>query len=244
MKIMVAVSVVLLLWPCRGVRGQDERAKTSRQLATASAAEDAENTEEAETLDSQLLEGIGGDTSESEPAASGKVEAERPGERAEVEMGRELSAAGSDIGQPNVLVRIGRRMLRVEKLLIDRDVSDKTQRNQREIVAELDRLIASLSRSQATRRQDKMQKGAKDQQPGQKKSTRVGNKAARNSSGKPEQADSTPRDPADLQKTIGEIWGHLPERLRGQIRSVEAVRFLPKYRKLIEDYYRRLAEEG
>jgi hypothetical protein len=42
---------------------------------------------------------------------------------------------------------------------------------------------------------------------------------------------------------MGEIWGHLPERLRQQMQNADAIEFLPQYRQLIEDYYRRLSEE-
>ena len=42
---------------------------------------------------------------------------------------------------------------------------------------------------------------------------------------------------------MGEVWGHLPERYRRHVQNAGAIEFLPQYRKLIEDYYRRLSEE-
>jgi hypothetical protein len=39
------------------------------------------------------------------------------------------------------------------------------------------------------------------------------------------------------------VWGHLPPRLREQLSSGMAEEFLPKYEKLIEEYYQRLVEE-
>ena len=38
-------------------------------------------------------------------------------------------------------------------------------------------------------------------------------------------------------------WGHLPAKLREQMQSSLKEQFLPKYERVIEDYYRRLAED-
>ena len=46
-----------------------------------------------------------------------------------------------------------------------------------------------------------------------------------------------------VRRAMGEIWGHLPERYRRHVQNAGTVEFLPQYRKLIEDYYRRLSEE-
>jgi len=46
-----------------------------------------------------------------------------------------------------------------------------------------------------------------------------------------------------VQRAMGDVWGHLPERYRRHVQNAGAVEFLPQYRKLIEDYYRRLSEE-
>ena len=48
--------------------------------------------------------------------------------------------------------------------------------------------------------------------------------------------------PADLIK--GDIWGHLPERTRGQLRATTPGQFLPAYREAISTYYRILAEQS
>jgi hypothetical protein len=42
---------------------------------------------------------------------------------------------------------------------------------------------------------------------------------------------------------LRQVWGHLPSRTREQIETPLSEQFLPKYEHLIEDYYRRLAEE-
>ena len=40
------------------------------------------------------------------------------------------------------------------------------------------------------------------------------------------------------------VWGHLPERMRRQLDAVSAEQYLPAYRRLIENYYRRLSEQS
>ena len=40
-----------------------------------------------------------------------------------------------------------------------------------------------------------------------------------------------------------ELWGHLPARLQAQLRGAAVDQFLPKYERLLEQFYRRLAEQ-
>jgi hypothetical protein len=42
---------------------------------------------------------------------------------------------------------------------------------------------------------------------------------------------------------LKQIWGHLPPKIRDQMQSALIEDFLPKYERLIEEYYSRLAEE-
>ncbi|MFO7901236.1 MAG: hypothetical protein ACQESR_14230 [Planctomycetota bacterium] len=235
MKSMVTTAACLVLC-CGNSDGQNNDSRGS------SPAPDQSEMADPGDLDDRLLEGIGQNASKRETASPAKPDPERPAGQDGVadEVGR--LDEGSDMVQRNVLVQIGRQMLGVKKLLSERNVSSETQRNQREIVSQLDQVIAALSASQQAEQERKTEAGSKEDQEGGKVA-RIGKKAARKSSGKPEQSDASPREPAALQEMVGEIWGHLPERLRGQIQSVEAVEFLPRYRELIEDYYRRLAEE-
>ena len=39
------------------------------------------------------------------------------------------------------------------------------------------------------------------------------------------------------------IWGNLPDKLREEMQASLSEQFLPKYERLIEEYYKRLAEE-
>jgi hypothetical protein len=40
-----------------------------------------------------------------------------------------------------------------------------------------------------------------------------------------------------------QAWGNLPERLREQMMQSSVDGFLPKYERLIEEYFKRLAED-
>jgi hypothetical protein len=145
---------------------------------------------------------------------------------------------GSDIGQQDPLARVGRYMRRVESLLSQRNVSGETQQSQRQIITQLDQLIEALSKSTQANKQRQSSRSPEGDQQGQP----MGRQAARTSGGQSDQSTGVPVSAA-VQGGAEEIWGHLPERFRSQLRSAEAIEFLPKYRKLIEDYYRRLAED-
>jgi len=45
------------------------------------------------------------------------------------------------------------------------------------------------------------------------------------------------------QQLAPRLWGHLPEKLREEMQSALGESFVPKYERLIEQYYRRLAEQ-
>ena len=50
-------------------------------------------------------------------------------------------------------------------------------------------------------------------------------------------------DEKDLEALVKQVWGHLPDKVRDQMQNASVESFLPKYEKLIEEYYKRLAEE-
>jgi len=58
--------------------------------------------------------------------------------------------------------------------------------------------------------------------------------------GKGEREDA---ENADIKDVLRRIWGHLPDKMREQMQAQLSEQFLPKYEKLIEEYYKRLAEE-
>jgi hypothetical protein len=68
-------------------------------------------------------------------------------------------------------------------------------------------------------------------------------KPARDSETQVGQRDSSDARLAQMMETLKQVWGHLPARVREQMQSGMAEEFLPKYERLIEQYYQRLAEE-
>ncbi|HEX5033644.1 MAG TPA: hypothetical protein VFW62_04135 [bacterium] len=152
---------------------------------------------------------------------------------------------GEDVGAPpeNPLTRIGQRMRLVEERIAGKDTSDETQSAQKEILADLAKLI------EQTRRQ--CSGGNNSGKPGSGKSSPqagAGNgevrpgpaREATDRVGKPETEKA---QTADVKDVLKRFWGHLPEKLRDQMQAQLSEQFLPKYEKLIEEYYKRLAEE-
>jgi len=158
--------------------------------------------------------------------------------------------AGEDAGQPSAdpLVAIGQRMRLAEQLISRQEISQKTQRVQEQVIADLDRLIEELKKQcQGGQSSPKgaPKPGAKG---GGKGRTGSGDNAAANQPAKEsvERPDSkTPGSEqlARLEQMLKQVWGHLPPKIRDQMQSGGIEEFLPKYERLIEEYYSRLAEE-
>ncbi len=125
-----------------------------------------------------------------------------------------------------------------------------TQRLQEEILAKLDELIDQA------RRQQLMATGAPSGGSSKSETPRQTPPAdqSRNAGGQPNarSADSQaggppPRQDGDINRALGETgseWGHLPRRVRDMLLQGRNDRSSGLYRRLTEEYYRRLAEEG
>jgi hypothetical protein len=165
---------------------------------------------------------------------------------------------GEDIGQPSgplSLVRVRQGMQRAESLLGEPSASsngrliEEAATVQNEIIAQLDQLIAELSKQcQSGQCQPSGQSPSPTQQsqakPGDSTSaTAQGQTAARDSSNRLNGAIAEPVDKADVDELAKQLWGHLPQRTREQMRQSFSDEFLPKYEREIEEYYRRLSEE-
>lgn len=158
---------------------------------------------------------------------------------------------GEDIGQEQTdpLTLITRRMKSVEQMIERQQTASPTQRLQREIVEDLSLLIEQL------RKQCQSQGGGRPQQspaPGKSKpkqgkpgdgQAKAGNSAAKESTSRVGQSDADVDELDDMQRMLKRVWGHLPPKVREQMQSGSVERFLPKYEALIEQYYKRLAEE-
>ncbi|MHC4415203.1 MAG: hypothetical protein ACYS0G_07965 [Planctomycetota bacterium] len=148
--------------------------------------------------------------------------------------------------------------LALEKMAISADLLDVkldsglgTQRLQEEILSKLDQVIDQA------RRQQSMQRGSAGQgrpsqsrarsqpQPGPAPPRRTGQ---RNSQPQDSQAGDPPaRQEGDINTMLeetGSEWGNLPQRIRDMLLQGRSEKFSSLYRRLTEEYYTRLAEDG
>ena len=169
-------------------------------------------------------------------------------------------AAGEDVGG-SPLASVVNGMRRAESLIRDQADDKVAVPVQREVVAQLDRLIAQMekqcqggscnkpkpdSQKQASKRTqskpgqcDKEGECDKPGQPGQKLAKKANQSGATSFGGAPNAAEA--EAPEDLMKAA---WGHLPERVREQMLQGAGGEFLPEYREALQQYYRRLAERS
>ena len=177
------------------------------------------------------------------PARSKKEKSSPPsGKEGEKKLLQDLEG-GEDVGSPpeNPLARIGQRMRTVEELIAERDTSKKTQDAQKEILTDLAKLIEQ-TRKQCNGGSGKQGQGKSSAQAGAGNGeARPG--PARESTDRVGDANSEKSESADVKDVLRRIWGHLPEKMRDEMQAQLSEQFLPKYEKLIEEYYKRLAEE-
>jgi len=147
------------------------------------------------------------------------------------------------VGPDEFLRDIRRRMKQVEQRLRDRDLSRSTQAEQEKIAAELASFIRQLQRQQSQGKGPKSKQGgsgvASDQTGGAQQATKG---AAVESAERNTDSTRTGDGPASLEASLPGVWGNLSPQLRQQIQSLTSDKFLPQYERLIQQYYRRLAE--
>ncbi len=137
------------------------------------------------------------------------------------------------------IANLAARMRGVQNRMAKRDTSAMTQNEQRKIVADLDAMLQRANQSRKTA-------GNPNQAGGTQASTGNGVEAPhspRDSTSRVERGDAQPTERGDTKDVLRRIWGHLPEKLRDEMQSSFSEQFLPKYERLIEEYYKRLAEE-
>lgn len=133
-----------------------------------------------------------------------------------------------------------------DRLKAARDTGITTQRMQEDVLRALDKLIAdaeqrgqqSSSSSSSQQQQQQQQQG--QQQPGQQSSPRSNSGDNQGEVSPPARQDGPlgAEQAADLA-----AWGNLPARLRDALVQGASDRFSATYRKLTEEYYRKLAED-
>jgi len=227
-------------------------------------AQPAKQNNQADSLDDDLLDGFdsdlfdGLDESKSKGSAAPEKPAEEPAgsdSALDARLADELGE-GEDIeprGDQDPFQRIGRRMQIAGQRLADKKTAAMTQQVQKQIVDDLAALIDQIKKSKrSSGGQSRSHRPAGGQpklkQPGKQPGDGAKNPA--NDAGPPKSTDPIAKDEAEqaardrMQALIKEVWGQMPEKVRQEMPSPSGERFLPKYQRLIEDYFQRLAEEG
>ncbi|MBN2474134.1 MAG: hypothetical protein JXB62_05985 [Pirellulales bacterium] len=218
------------------------------------------------SLDDELLEDLGGDPLEEfdrelvEPQDEQGRAGQSPAARDEALPGRlqrELGAAAVS-EDDNPLLEVARRMRTAEALIAQSELGRATLNVQQQIVVDLEELIKQARKQCKSGGKPGTKPGAKQGQqvksdtpagPPIPKSGSGGGKqpgptiAGRQDTPNPAPAPVQGVDMGQMQDVIRKLWGQLPQRERERMTQSPPEEFLPKYEFLIEQYYRRLAEE-
>jgi hypothetical protein len=184
--------------------------------------------QEPKSLDQQLLDDLNDDLLKDLPAAN------KPPAGAAADPNAAVQPTSD-----NPLAQIAERMRAAQERIARRDTSEPTQKLQRQIQDELAALIAEAKKQCAACNKPGSGQGGLAGSTG-------GNPVPappRDSTDRIERGTKETVETADVQDFLRRFWGHLPEKMREQMHSSLGEQFLPKYERLIEDYYLRLAED-
>ncbi len=207
-------------------------------LAALAHADDAKPLDDLlfQDLDNELLEGL----DDVVPELSPDKESQRPANPALDDKLLEELGEGSEkvSGEPeNPIAKIGERMKKAESLIGQQDTSERTQQVQKQITDDLAALIEQVSEQCCKNGQ-----GKPGNQPGGQAGQQPGDAPSRDSTNRLGERDDKAARLAASRELLKQVWGHLPPQVRQQLMNASVEEFLPKYEKLIEDYYKRLAE--
>lgn len=139
-------------------------------------------------------------------------------------------AAGEDLGQrrgASPLADIAARMLRAAKRVHSDETLEPVLQLQEEVMRDLEEL-ANQAAQQSSQQSSQTKPRPKPGRTGDSTTTQ---------STVPGSTGSSSSDAVEA------VWGSLPEHLRQQIRSPVHEEFLPQYEHIIQEYYKRLAED-
>jgi len=208
------------------------------------------------SLDDELLEDLGDDPLDDFDPLKPDTEKPqvKPGDDLPPELlerlQRELGEAAADENE-NLPLTTARLMCEAGERIARNDSAKGTQDVQKKIIDNLDELIKQAKKSckQCSSGQSSQQQASRPRRtPGQKPQPKGGNKQgkrpAKTSNQRPQSAGQAEKvDMVQMRAVIKKLWGELPPSQREQMLQLPIEEFLPKYQRMIEDYYRRLSEE-
>ena len=194
-------------------------------------------------LDDELLKSLGGD----DPAPAKKPESTQPAGQ----------PAGGDApeAQPSndPFERLTQQIRDAESRLRRVDSGDKTQELQRQIVDDLDKLIAQIEKEQQQQQNQSKSSQSQNKKPGPPQPQQQpsqpqqqpgsGEKDSENANDSQEGTrSSTARkpDPGRMRSLLEKAWGSLPERERQDVMQSSVDDFPTKYQFVIEEYFKTL----
>ncbi len=211
------------------------------------------------SIDDELLEDFGRDPLDDFDPLN--PDADKPQVKPQVKPGDELppellerlerklggAAAAED---ENPLLTIARNMCEVEKRIAQNDSDKGTQDLQKKIVDDLDKLIKKAKKScksgssQSAQQQASRRRPVGQPKPKQNTGSKPGRRPASTSNQRPQGGGQVEKVDMDrMRAVIKKLWGELPQHQREQMLQLPIEEFLPKYQRMIEEYFRRLAEE-
>jgi hypothetical protein len=132
-------------------------------------------------------------------------------------------------------------MRQAQRKIAEEDTSAGTRALQQRVVDDLSELIRQMAKKC----------GGAGQGPSQSKQSSAATAGkipsrspARDSVTRLGQTPAQPPDTEKARQLNRQAWGNLPPRLRQPLLNADFERFLPKYERLIERYFTRLAEEA
>jgi hypothetical protein len=141
---------------------------------------------------------------------------------------------------------IGSRMREAAAHLAQLRFSRASQSEQ-QVVDALDELLNSLPREDAGRGPNQTAGQSENNstrgQPSLAVAGTTANPSAASSQGSRAASDASFPASANVEQALRHVWGHLPDKTREQLQAPSSEQFLPKYQRLIEQFYQRLAEE-
>lgn len=160
---------------------------------------------------------------------------------------RELGLAGvSEDVDP--LIRIAELMKAAQIRLLKKEVGPELEALQADILGEFDKLLSQgdsqVSGTTAQGRQPTQHTQSQERRP----SDQTANAQAKPSGAVGQENKSGTAAPSsqqtDLKELLPKIWGELPDRDRAALLQQPAEAIVPKYRTLIEAYYRELLDQN
>ena len=184
-----------------------------------------------------------GEKKASQPAALGD-ERDRLNRRLQQELG-----AAAEKESDNPLVNIAQNMAQVKERIAQADVGATTLNMQKQVVADLDLLINQACKScgqcsgSSSAKQSACNSPSSSAKPGAKAGQKPGNRPAAKGAPRSGGGDAEQADKAEMRAMMNNLWGELPANARQQMQQTPVDDFIPKYRDLIEDYFRDLSNE-